>query len=71
MKLVWSIILLSVAIDGRAFGRTSPVIDRRGTLYSNILRKIAIVHDNHEKLGRGRSFISSISGSFASLHHYS
>ena len=79
MKLVWSVVLLSVVTDARAFWRSknsseltkqlvarniSP-LKRDDILYSEILRRIAIAHNNHETIGRGQFFISSISGSFA------
>lgn len=85
MKLVWSIILLSVVTNGHAFWRAKngPLIDvelakhlasgkllpinLQGRFYSEILQRIAITHNNRENVGRGGDFISSISGSFASL----
>ena len=79
MKLVWSVVLLAVVTDVRAFWRAknSPELTkqivalkispfkRHDTLYPEILQRIAIVHNNHETIGRGQTFISSISGSFA------
>lgn len=85
MKLVWSILLLSVVTDGHAFWRAknTPLIDvelakhlvagrllplnQQGSFYWEILRRIAITHNNRENIGRGGNFISSISGSFAPL----